>query len=301
MSTRVDVEELQTTNIEKLLAVVLAVFLLIGGLWAYQEIDDRVRAAVETAPAPSPEDEAAIARLETARGQLDAAREHERQALTELELRREAYRTALDAGRPAAQLGRDYRSADADYERARAETQDAEREVDAARPAADAAARRAAAAYESRLERQGLYIFLPRLALVLAAMIFAYWLLGRLRRGNSRYLPVGFAVVGFAAILAFVMAVDYTTDYIDPLDLGPLVLSVVGIGLTLLSFAALQRYLARRVPYRRVRRRECPFCGYPVTDNEHCEGCGREVVASCTTCGNRRRVGTLHCATCGST
>ena len=33
MSTRVDVEEIQTTKGEKLLAVVLAVFLLIGGVW----------------------------------------------------------------------------------------------------------------------------------------------------------------------------------------------------------------------------------------------------------------------------
>jgi hypothetical protein len=43
MSTRVDVEEIQTTTSEKLLALVLTVFLLIGGVWTYQRIDDVVR------------------------------------------------------------------------------------------------------------------------------------------------------------------------------------------------------------------------------------------------------------------
>ena len=43
MSTRVDVEEIQTTKGEKLLAVVLTIFLLIGGVWTYAKIDDAVR------------------------------------------------------------------------------------------------------------------------------------------------------------------------------------------------------------------------------------------------------------------
>jgi hypothetical protein len=95
------------------------------------------------------------------------------------------------------------------------------------------------------------------------------------------------------------MAGDYVTDYVDPLDLGPLVLALAGIALTTAAFAALQRYLAKRVPLRRVRRRECPFCGFPVGENEHCEGCGRNVVAACATCAQPRRVGTLHCGACG--
>ena len=106
--------------------------------------------------------------------------------------------------------------------------------------------------------------------------------------------------MGYAAILALVLASDYITDYVDPLELGPLVLSLFGIALTLLAFIALQRYLARRIPLRRVRKRECPFCGYPVRNNERCEGCGRQVVADCAKCGLDRRVGTLHCGACGA-
>jgi hypothetical protein len=96
------------------------------------------------------------------------------------------------------------------------------------------------------------------------------------------------------------MAADYLTDWFDPLDLGPLVLSVVGIALTLLAFAAVQRYMARRIPNRRVRKGECPFCGYPVRRNDHCEGCGRDVIAPCSRCEEPRRVGSAFCGACGA-
>ena len=144
-----------------------------------------------------------------------------------------------------------------------------------------------------RVHKRELLAFALRLAWVLANLLFGYWLLARLRRRGSRYYPVGIAFVGYAAVLAFVMATDYLTDYFDPLDLGPFVLSIAGIVLTLLAFVALQRYLAKRLPGRRVRRRECPFCGFPVRDNTHCEGCGRDVLAPCARCDQpapRRRV-----------
>ena len=51
LSTQVDVEEIQTTKSEKVLAFVLAGFLLVGGLWSYQKVDETVRAAIEPAPA----------------------------------------------------------------------------------------------------------------------------------------------------------------------------------------------------------------------------------------------------------
>lgn len=92
---------------------------------------------------------------------------------------------------------------------------------------------------------------------------------------------------------------DYVTDYADPVDLGPLLLSLFGVATTLVAFAALQRYIARRVPYPRVRRRECPFCGLPVRGGAHCEGCGREVVAACAVCSADRRVGAPHYGACG--
>jgi hypothetical protein len=301
MSTRVDVEKIQTTTSEKLLALVLTVFLLIGGIWTYQRIDDVVREAVGVeAVQPSPPEQAALQRLDAARTRLNAATQARAAARDNLELRREAYRTALDAGRQVPLLERAYEAAQARFRRAQRAVVTAEQAVVAAQPAADRANDRVAAEQEDKQDRRDLFTFLLRLLLVAASLGVGYWLLARLRRRGSRYFMVAIAVVAYAAILALVFAVDYITDYVDPFDLGPLVLSLFGIAATLLAFVGLQRYLARRLPLRRVRKRECPFCGYPVRDTTHCEGCGRETVGSCSACGADRRVGVLHCGACGA-
>lgn len=83
------------------------------------------------------------------------------------------------------------------------------------------------------------------------------------------------------------MAADYTDSFIAFDEVGPLAISIVGIALTLVAFVVLQRFLAKRVPARRVRRGECPFCGYPVRGKPHREGCGRAVIASCSSCQGR--------------
>lgn len=298
MAAHVEVEEIRMTKSEKTLAFVLAVFLFIGGLWAYARLDDSARAVVAV-PAASPSDRAEVARAEAARERLFAATERERRTLEELTLAREAWRTALDAERSAPGLERAYEETQATHEEAERELSAARAEVAGRERAAAVASRRIAQAQERAHERQALLGFLFRLLLVAAAISSGYLLLGRLRRRGSRYLPLGLAWVCFAAVLALVMAGDYLTDYVDPLDLGPLVLALVGIAFTLAAFAALQRYLVKRLAPARVRKGECPFCGYPARGGAHCEGCGREAVAECASCARPRRVGTLHCGACG--
>ena len=302
MSTRVDVEEIRTTKGEQLLAVVLAVFLLIGGIWVYVKIDDAVRTSSppDFSYRGTPAEQAAVNRLGAADRRQGRAEREAAAARDNLELRREAYRTALDANRPAAQLELAYNRAQARLTRARRELAAAQADVAAAIPAANAAQRNIDRVQTGRVERRELLAFVFRALFTIANLAFAYWLLAYLRRKRSRYYPVGMAVVAAAAILAFAVAADYLTDYFDPLDLGPLVLSLFGIVATLIAFALLQRYLAKRLPARRVRHRECPFCGYPVRENEHCEGCGRDVVAQCARCNAPRRVGALHCGACGA-
>jgi hypothetical protein len=289
----VDIEDIESTKSEKLLAVVLAIFLLIGAIWTYQKIDDVVRDATKVTLSPS--EQAAQARFGDAQNRVFQTEQEIEAARLDLELRREAYRTALDAGQPASDLEAAYHAAEDRFEAAQAANAAARAEAEAARPAAEAAS-----AHEAESFRHSqLITFVVRFAFVLATLAGAYLLLGNLRARRSRFFPLALAAVGAAAVLVFFMAGDYVTDYVDPLALGPLVLALVGIGLTIAAFAALQRYLARRVPLRRVRRRECPFCGFPVGENEHCEGCGRNVVAACAACAEPRRVGTLHCGACG--
>lgn len=299
LSTHVDVEEIQTTKSEKLLAVVLAAFLLVAGLWAYQKVDDAVRAAVEPA-AVAPADRAAIDRLQVTAQRLGQAEKAQRHAQQQMELARESYRTALDAAEPAGALELAYEDAQVRYEQAQAAVVAARDEVATATPPAETARERIEGEERRANRLESLGSFGLRLLLVLLTLAASVALVARLRNKGSRYLPLGLAGVGFAAILVLVMAGDYVTEYVDPLEFGPLVLGAAGVGITLLAFVGLQRYLEKRVPLRRVRKGECPFCGFPGHGEGHCEGCGRSVLGECAACSRPRRVGTPHCGACGS-
>ena len=294
-----DIENLQTTKSEKLLAVLLTVFVLIGGWWAYHQVDPLVEAVVN-ASAPSAEDKAAIKRLDAAQTRLFRANRAVGRARRAVEFNREEFRAAVDAGRPRAQLERRYRAAQAELARAQRSQGPAERAVQAAAPAARDAEGRIAAEEEQTHDRRELLTFLLRLLFIGLEFALGYWLLARLRDRNSRYLPLAGATLVSAAILALWLAEDYLLDYFDRFGLGLLLLSVIGSAATVAAFWVLQRYLARRLPQRRVRKHQCPFCGYPVRSTEHCEGCGRVVVADCAACGSERRVGTLYCGVCGA-
>ena len=298
MSAQLDVEQLQTTKSEKLLALVLAVFLLIGGVWAYQEVDDWVRDAIPLRE-PTAEEQRALDRFERAQQQRFAAEERVRQTRSEVELRRERYRTALDAGEPATRLRAEYLAAERELERAERRLGAANQELSLSGGAADRARQRLDRDLGERRDRQELVAFLLRLALALVFVVLAYVALTRLRQRGSRWFPLSGSAVLFATVFAFVVAVDYLTDYFDPFDAGILLLSLLGAGLTVVAFWLLQRYLARRLPLRRVRRGQCPYCGFPVGRGERCEGCGRPVVAPCGNCAAPRRVGTPFCASCG--
>ena len=151
----------------------------------------------------------------------------------------------------------------------------------------------------TRLDEPTLKSGVLEIVLTLALLSLGLALLSILRRRRSRYLPLSFSVIAPACLLAIIFAGDYTNDYYGFADLGPLVLSFTGIALTLVAFFYLQKYLAGRVPIRRVRKHECPFCGYPVGGGIHCDGCGRDVIGECSSCGKERRVGTAFCASCG--
>jgi hypothetical protein len=283
MTTRIDTEEIESTRSEKFVAFVLAAFLLIGTGWFYVKADDWAR---DISPDPSMTASEVVATKAT-----DRALERESDA-----------DFALEQARTELEVARDDQVASA-RERFDAATREAETARKTSIEAAEDS-ENAQTAYQDRVDKEtkkrSLVIALVRLAFIAAWTAGSFVLIGRMRRRESRYLPLGFAAVGAGTILALVFAVDYITDYIDPLDLGPFVLAAFGCAATIGAFAVLQRHLAQRIPGRRVRKGDCPFCGFPVRgDGPHCEGCGRDVVAECAACSAARRVGSPHCPTCG--
>lgn len=300
MTTRVDTEDITSTRSEKFLAAALAIFILIGAGWAYVKIDDAT--GVNRASEYTAVEQKVIDRQSEVAERFDRANETRETAKTELDLAREDLNLAVDRKKPTATLETNYRAAQANY----ADALEKAKSSSAANDKADAAAKKAeetrAARSNDSVWREWLSAAL-RLALIAGLAVGGLRMLRGFRERDSRYLPLSFAVAGAGVIMAFVFAVDYITDYIDLLDLGPIVLSVLGSVTTIVAFVALQKYLARRVPRSRVRKGECPFCGFPVRGEAgpHCEGCGRDVIANCAACENPRRVGSPHCPQCGTT
>lgn len=308
--SRIGEGEIETSGTEKVLAVVLAVFIAIGAIWGYTKLDEVAEpdsTYASTAALLEPEELSAIQRHRREVRSTREARRDRRAAVRRLEFSREAYRTALDADRPATGLQAEYEAAQAQLAGASSQLAVAAAAEQRTRPQALAAEQRLAelrrdeaqTADDERAKHDRLVFFL-RLGLLVLMLAGAYRLLSRLRYRNSRYLPAALAWIGATAVLACVMAGDYTGDYIEFEEVGPLAISIAGVALTLVAFVALQRFLARRVPARRIRRGECPFCGFPFRDEPHCEGCGRKLIASCSSCQRDRRVGTPHCASCGN-
>ncbi len=301
MSTLVAEEDLESTRGERFLAFVFAVFVVIGLIWGYAKLDEPFQPPQTVVTDP------AVAARDAARDVRDKAAMTQDSARTDLELAREAYRTAMEAGQPTENLQTAYQQAQTRQEEASTALTQAEQRLADAEPAAQAAEKRLEAERSQTYTHARLLTFLARLAYVIGTLVLSFWALTRYRRRAARRAPLLYATVGATSLLALIMATDYITDYIDLPDLGPLVLSLVGIALSFAAFVALQRVLVRRVPERRVRRGDCPFCGYPVrrpadgtAPSGYCEGCGRDVVGECTSCSAPRRVGTRHCAACGA-
>ena len=266
MTVRTEVDDLQITRTEKLLAVVLAAFLLLGGVWTYTRVDDLVRTHVRVPTERVDSGPGGAPREQPPSSASSKTQSRSRTALQNLELRRKAYRR-LEANKPAGRLERLYhggaavvrgRAARARYRapwpplprlRRRPPQRSAERKIDAA------------------LQRQARDAFLLRLALVLAAIGLSYWLLARLHRRRTRWYPFAGSAVAFATIFAFVFAADYLTDYFDPFEWGIAFVALVGIAATLLAYLALQRYLLKRLPQRRARglMRDGVFAGMAQT------------------------------------
>lgn len=301
MDTRVDIEDISSTKSERFLAVVLAAFLLIGSIWFYVKVDDWVGGSRSWQLTP--------AEQSLMNAQDDAWQAHEKAAAaverekTEVDLAKDALNIALAKGEPTTALETKYQREVAQFEAARTAQ-------DKARARAEKLSDRASAIEKLREEQrlsEGRQWAIAgiRFAFIVGWFGISLRMVSVLRKRQSRFLPLAFAAVGTGVITALVFATDYITDYIDPLDLGPIVLSAVGVVATLAAFVGLQRWLAHRLPGRRVRNGECPFCGHPVREGSgslgapHCEGCGREVIASCAACGQPRRVGSPHCGACG--
>ena len=289
--TDTGLEEAETTRTERFLSLVLGVFVLIGLLWAYAVPLDRTESFGDARPA-------AVVARDDAQERVFLADQRFEQARAEEETARETYRTRLDAGQPAETEAAAFAAAQRVTAAAETDRAAARADLERLRPAGDAAEKAYADQQVARSDARSRDTFLLRLGFTVLFLAGAFFVFDRLRRSRSRGLVPAMGALGAGVVLGLVMA----ADYLDLQSVGPIALSLFGIAVTVTAIVAYQRWLAARLPERRARKAECPFCGYPTRPGTpHCEGCGRAVVGECATCRAPRRTGVAFCGACGAT
>lgn len=298
------VEEFSTTLFEKFLALVLAIFILIGSSWIYNHpLDFESRVADAPTATISAGDRALRQRVEDIDLKLSNAQLDIEELKSTRDDARERYRTQLEAGLSDATARSSYDRAEAQVAKRQSEIRSLEQSLARARTAAapadaryEEAHQRAQRRYEDRVHTAKWITFIARIAYGILVLVLGFMMMRAMQRRHSRWTIIGMSIVGAGTI----QALWFAADYFDIFNRGALMLSLIGIALTIGVFLGYQRFLAVRIPRRRVRKGQCMFCGYPVGDHAHCEGCGRAAHASCTSCGDRRRVGAAHCGACGA-
>jgi len=305
-------EEREITRAEKILAALLVVFLLIGGLWVLARLGDLF---------PRPDYGAYMGPLEHLRKPVDRARgalayaqqvvaEREaayNQASQKYQFLREEYRVSLDQGRPD-------EAKEALYTAAREVFLETERELQSARETRDRLQREAQEAqagfreeekkasdsYHRAEETQRRHAFLLQLTYVLAAFALSFVVWHCLRSRGSRYLLVGTAVVVFASLQLVFFLGQFTWYYFH--RLSQLIVSLVGAAGTIGALILLKRQLydPARVARYRLRRAQCHRCSFPVHPGQrYCLECGAELCSECPHCGSEAPVNASYCCACG--
>jgi hypothetical protein len=307
-------ELVELTRFEKVLALGLTIFLLVGGLWVLERLNWAV-------PGPSSEELnarlAAIrhaAKLDEQQGKLfQLEQELSRleiklsQRTVEYEFRREEYRTALDAGRDDPVRRAAYQQALAGLEAVQEEVATARAVTGAARETTRALEARVAAEqaplwaeFARQQRRRDLMVFLLRLAYAGPVLALTVWGWSRLRSRRSQYLLIGTSLVGFGIVQAVFLVGGYAWTLFR--DVAQLAVSIGGSVITIAGLVAMKRYAfdPSRVGRARLRKGRCPRCAYPVRPEAvFCADCGERLAVSCPACGALRPSALPVCPSCG--
>jgi len=185
-------------------------------------------------------------------------------------------------------------------------------------PSLIAAYKKAGDAYDHAWAGYKFWVFLLEALLVFPTLAAVLWFYFRLLRKNSPHTIILLPVVTVAAILA----ARTILLYFWALFLADLIEIILGLAESLRIFRVLLFYLGmilavvifggavfllqrrifapERVRARRLRAKKCPYCETPIElGKNYCAGCGRQLLAQCSSCGEARFVDLRYCPYCG--
>ncbi|MDI6632391.1 MAG: hypothetical protein QME13_08145 [Thermoanaerobacteraceae bacterium] len=310
--------EKEVSRVEKILALALCAFLLLGGLRLASNID-------HSFPYPDYgqlEQKYAIGSI---RQELDLLRAKERElaeavaglresevdARAKYEFAREEYRTLLERGTDDP-LKREK------WERSREALEAVQAQREQAEGTLKVFTQRVLAPKEKELneaeqQRQEEWNRLSRirdikagtacLGYTLGAFAAACFLFGFLQRNPrfNRFAIIGSSILGFAALQLLVVSLKIAYPFLRGVVPVEWVVSVGGSGICIIAIIYLRRRLfsVSLVKRRRLWKGECAVCGFSAS-GAFCAWCGTALQTPCPQCGQETGVFYPFCRVCGS-
>ncbi len=309
--------EQDTTTAEKILAIALAVFLLIGGLRIAESINnffvqpDYNLIRQQFFPAGF---ENEYFQLQTRSNELlmeiQRLKNIEENKRLDYEKAREEYRTILDKGIDDPIKKAFWEKSRDDYELSQKNRDTAETTLKTFQTEILNFKETTYRDYEKRFQEEynrqtrsrnfkaGVSLLIY--ALVGFALSFLVYNFFRTRTGLSRYSVIGMSFLGFGAlqalIVSFRIAYPYLR-YIIPVE------GIVSVGGTVISITGIvylknKFFSSKAVRNRRLWRRVCTVCGFPDPGN-YCSWCGSEQLKECPKCKKLTNKFLPSCRECG--
>lgn len=303
---------IEFSRAERILALGMVVFLLVGGAWVFNRIQ-----RLPTRPDYHAIEQRHISAelqseywqaqntLNTALAATGRLREELSVAATEYEFRREEFRVMNERGILDAAREKAYLDALARFERLRADMGVAMAVEEGARTRLEPLAnqwkalqtkvgeehRRAQLRFEWQL-------FLFRMLYAIPSFVLALLLFQRLRRRESHYLIFATALIGAATLQLLYLVSLYSWHLLR--DVAQIAIAVIGTALCMAGIVMIRRHWLspERVLTTRVRRGQCFNCGAPAEKHVYCPACGEELQKRCLGCGENRPVKAAFCPHC---
>ena len=305
-----EVERVETTRSQKILATILVIFLLIFGIRVVEKLEelpkrpDIYQLEVEYG---IPELEAELWQLQQnltkAEGVLEGASRRLQESYEEYLFRREEYRVSLEEGVVDPELEalynqsrRAYEASKRSYKMALEVRDDIEAKIDQLDMKISEKRSSAWKDYNSEMKVYGAKVLMARMVFVIPLMIASILSFLRMKRKHSKYLLLTNSFMAFSFILVAYSVLEFVrvTAYF-------LLVSGIGaaISTAVLIYVIRSAFKMEKLALSRIKERKCPYCGTPVI-GRYCISCGKEIVKPCPECGEDVLKFSLYCPKCGT-
>ncbi len=312
MSEHDDYEKSEATRGEKILASAMVIFLLMGGIYILNDLDNipekpHINFYYEKYNVYVLENEqnSINSELRIASDTLSAVKDEYSDNREYYLFKREEYRVVVDKGGTDEIKEGEYEKAREMYEQSRIKLDDAqavynsiENRLDQKGEELSNAHKLARDDYNAVHQVYRLKVLAVRLAFVMPLLLVAIFIFLRAKKVKSKYTIHANAFMAFASLLLIYMTI------VDVWKAAHVIgISIFGASACAITLAYLKKqfFSFERISMRRLRDNKCPWCNFPIGHaTTYCQNCGRKLAEKCPECGEMRPILTPFCPNCGS-